>query len=349
MEVLSTQRMFLAFDPIGIGEAPSYIVLGIILGFALLFAGFLFWDWWDTRRLTSYDDYSESGGTSDGILLLHFLREADLAAIADQTGILPNPAWIERGQSSESSTEVQAAPSGMGAKAGHKHGEDARQHVEMPRDHASLVRKLIEKLRANENLNLRLGLAPHVPETSHPVLVNPDATRAFLDQHLNDQYYEGWDGDWDRLISVIVRGLQQKAQEELIEQKRHEFRSITRDRLVLVDGEWDVRMSGQDGDVVLMLSKLDAPFRSPDSPSDKQGLAMPQGISLFARLDADALTDRGRRDLRGGEVRRLGVFATVQNFNEGLGQLQIAPIAVFSRTGGAPFRPDGYYAYGYPC
>jgi hypothetical protein len=50
-------------------------------------------------------------------------------------------------------------------------------------------------------------------------------------------------------------------------------------------------------------------------------------------LDFENLTDRGNRDMRNNDVRRLGVFGTPERYDEMIGRLEILPMAVFSRVG----------------
>lgn len=319
------------FDPIGLGSTASVLILGALILLAIIGVVRFFKDDTDWSAM----EYDPTRPVDEGIVLTHYVAIEDLLGIADQRNILPNPAWMERGESRETSAEASAGAGGAGGRFGSKRTTDSRAHYDMPRDITSLVPKVLRALADQGELDRGLPELTMMGAAQHPVLTDPAATTEFVNTHLDERYADGIDEPMSRVVERIVSALHQHALEELIEGKRSEFKMAAENpRMALVEGDW--RISVHADELVLRLDKFvrrNYDERFHEFHVDPEGAAVPSGLGIVVRLDARRVTERGKRELVSGEVRRLGVFGTTARV-DGAGVLELVPIVVFSRVEG---------------
>lgn len=336
-----------AFDPVGIGQTLSIIAV-VTLAIVVLVVVAFAWAWFDDDDDYEVDAFGldEGGPGRGGVLLAQYLGVDDLTSIAAQQNIVPNPAWIERGQTSKAAAEVGAG----GTRASGERGRDTREHVEMPRQAVDLLPKLLAKLNDGDMLVTNLAHPPLRNSDVRSVVADVEGATEYALEHLHATYPDGFDDPAGELVREVVAALNRKAHADEIEQKRAEFTAVGQESLALIESVWRVQVNSSR--VRLSLAEWEVPpevemYMGPQDGTD--GNAVPQGIHINVDLDLLGLTRRGARELtRSHETRRLGVFGTTARFDRDAGRLEILPIAVFSRVGRAAGIPRVRHHFGGP-
>lgn len=326
------------FTILGMSETATIVVLVVIA----VLGGFAVWYWWTGRTLDRYANELVGGDRDgDGVVFAQYVREDDLRSVAVQKRIVPSAAWVERGESSKAGGEVTGGSKSLGGRLSHERGRESRVHVELPPAQAGdLIPRVLKKLEEDGDLRTHLANAPFTQADLRSVVSNPDDAIAYVREYMTAQYPDGVDDSPDEMVQGIVMALHRKAREDEIDQKREQFKGTGKNEFVLISSKWRVHRSG--GEVQLWLREWTAPgpyeywdphHQGGSASAQPAVLELPAGVGIRAELDEEAMTDRGHRELKDGEVKELGVFGTVVSYMETAGRLEVLPIAVFSRVG----------------
>lgn len=319
-----------AFDPVGLGETPSLLILGGVITLVLLAIGLLISVWWEDRNEVS-GDYDSTSPLDNGIVLPLYVAREDLGTIAAQRNIVPHPTWVERGKVDEAEVEAGVSGGGLISRAKARRGDEHRAHYDLPSDLGGLIASLLQTLDDNHDLDRDVGEAPYAGEEEHPVLTDPDSTTEFVERYLGNQYPEGLDDSTTDMAKGIVGALQRHALQEGVEQKKRQFEFLRPDSFVLIESVWLPVKT--DTGLNLNLQEWTRPRYREFEEHRERSLGLPSGVGVMVRLDTASMTSRGQSTLTHREQRTLGVFGTVERYVPAGGRLDLQPIAVFTRSG----------------
>lgn len=309
------------------------IALGLLAlvgaGTLLFFAYEAFDDWKLTRRASSFG--FNPSPVERGMPILDYANEDVLRSLANQHSLEQPPAKVERRRA----RKVKGGPNQLQAAA----GSDTTETHEPRDDLAKLLRNLLRHLHKEGELDqsadcVHAGIAePGVP----PFLANEEFARSFFLEWLRDRYPDG-------LSTVEIEDLAEKlaaAGRDAPDQQIREHLSGVFENLrdsshiLFLEGEWAIEEDGDvegDGEKHLLLSRRDLRITYPMGEIEEGGsLPMPEGVSITAQLDADALTIHGRNRMVGvTQPIRAAIVATFRQYDDQEACcLSVAPIAVF--------------------
>lgn len=305
-----------AFSVLGLSEALS-VILVYVVGFFTVPAGFMLWEWLDTRTVRGGpDDWGDEmthpdGRAEGGTLLCDYVDENNLASIGKQKGIEPEPTRRERGTSTTRGRDVGGGWPGIRARWGRERREDERQVFDVEKDPNAVLRAVLERLECDGELDRGIGHAPPLG--------------------LDDRTLE--------LVRDVQEGLSIGDLRErlIVAEKRRELDGIVeRAPFVLIESEWGVQVTA--GAVTMTLEKLrpgylayDRYGHGPDADERTKPIAVPDGLRVLASVPSDKLRDPVKTRLVDRAVVHAGVLATVASYRDG--NLELAPTAVFGRYG----------------
>lgn len=149
----------MAFDPVGIGEFWTGIVLGVV---AIPCAVVLWWTlegWWSGHRYTDgVADPLDAGPIDRGTLLCDLVDEETLRSVAAQQGISVAPSRIE-----EDTRRASGISARLRSIGGEHRREAGRREIREPIDDMNvLVRRVLKELDEKASLNRHLDRVPGI-------------------------------------------------------------------------------------------------------------------------------------------------------------------------------------------
>lgn len=166
------------FNLFHLGETASLLVAGVALGVILVFAGSGVMFWLSGRNLYDEETLEAIPAVDERVLLPEYVEPEELIGVAAQLNIVPDAAWIEHGQTREASSEVGIAVQRASGRFGRRRSLESRQHIEMPRDRASLAGKTLTALDERGELVRHVASVPLLTRNEHPVLSDPPQPRS---------------------------------------------------------------------------------------------------------------------------------------------------------------------------
>jgi hypothetical protein len=313
-----------AFDPVGIGELWTGIVLGAIALPVAVIGYFALHEFIDVRRMRRLEpaELDEGGPVDRGTVLCDAVDQDTLRSTATQLGIPVTPERVEEDTHRSSGFVGQLFR--IGAE---RRKEKGKKEIREPVDDPNLlVRRVLRRLDTEGKLNRHLDAVPGYGVVEDSALLGSIEENALaIDGWLSEQFPEGLDVSQRDLARGIAGALTTLLPQRQIAQiKREEFRHATDPAFVLIENEWRVRTEQEK--VELHLTKLRA-----SDYGDGRLVDIPSGLHVVARLTGE-LTSRGqRRLLARGEPVRAGVFGELVGYRDDTQTLEITPMAVFAR------------------
>jgi hypothetical protein len=326
---VSTLALPLAFDPIGIGDTWTGVVLGVLAVFIFITA-FLAWPWGWWLRLTGKINADElhyglyRRPVTRGTVLCDWVDLTVLTSIAKQKAVDPEPVRTERGEGTTTSGAIDAKPKGIGGRFSRERRQDVKEYYEIPQDPNALLVKVLGKLsedgRLADDLDEAWGTAALTGDTLDEMIRTAKQTPEL---------------EAAREAILTLQG--NAAKERVLEGWRH---TAQEPKFALVESTWrvhEVDLLGGPPEMWLSLNKLRQREYNPDPyhgnrPETPTLIDVPDGMALVVRFDASKLTDQGKgRVVDGSRELRAGVFGITSNFDEEHGNLWMTPIAIFAR------------------
>jgi hypothetical protein len=319
----------LAWDPIGIGDTLTGVVLGV-LGVVGLISFFLS-DLPDRlfAAVGSDSDYylaDRKRRITRGVLICDWVDGEVLATVAKQKEVEPDPDRLERGDVTTTGGGVAGGHGLFRGRFNRERKRDQRSFYDLTKDPNALLGKVLRRLHDDEAIDDNLDVVWGSSLLGEEML--DDVVRVARDK----PEVEAARNAVRALQSMAIQG---RVAEGWKQRSGHP-------RFVLVESQWKVarvldttRDAGHREYVELALLKLRqhtdhaTPYGGPDYRM--QQIEMPEDLKLVVNLPLDRLTDPGKSRVRDGATIAAGVLGTAASFNPETDELTVTPIAVFAR------------------
>jgi hypothetical protein len=303
-------------------ELPWWVwVSGSILaGLALLFLGFMAWDWWETRSLRHGADYPEEGGTSE-ITVPYYVETDSLKALASELKLdIPIARQVTR------SRRLSFGFKGASGEGGQSETSEFSASISLPR----LAKTLQEPVRYDGN-------DPAKDVTDAPLVSDEGLLSGAIEQIQSDFPATS---ETSELLSRVQEVFGNERVEAMAGKKRKEFEEIGKhNQLMIIHGQFGLAERGGEGiGPKLRLTHFNptpayvaANARaSGDQQVEIDLVPIPDGVGLQVTLpDANGLTPAGRERLHRGQSVYVGIIAHSPSFDEHSGLLTCSAWAVW--------------------